>query len=485
MFPRRIQSSILRCMMNCKTHLVPLSVIKTIDQNELFSHGERVLIAFSGGPDSTALVHILNRLKGRYGISLHLAYLNHNLRGTESVSEQDFVERTATALDLPLIERRLTANEVDEVLQGSVEARARSVRLAFLKDAANALGADKIATGHTFDDQVETLLMRLFTGAGPEGFAGMSVSSEGIVRPLIDTHKAQLMNYLSNRGIGYVLDSSNQSEKFLRNKVRHTLIPTILDIFGDHSLVKVSRLARAIEKESQIMGRIASEAYKEALVEKDGSPALSVEHLRRMASALRFRVFRLALSEVGLTGQDTRYENLVSVDAVVLSRNPEAMTDLPGDVALERRGDTVHFSGGHIRRALGPFQMELPVPGCISVEAAEVAIAAEVVPSPNDGPSGSADLVMLDAGFCLERGQKLTVRSVKSEDVFQPLGMQCSVQVREFLKKQKTPSTERKNHPLVLRPDGTVLWVVGKRINHEARIRPDTLSALLLTRRRI
>ncbi|HUT02340.1 MAG TPA: tRNA lysidine(34) synthetase TilS, partial [bacterium] len=146
-------------MLKRQTQLVPLSVIKTIEAYSMFAPGDTVLVAFSGGPDSTALVHILMLQSERYGIRLHLAYLNHNLRGKESAEEQRFVEGMAKELGLPLEIRTLTKRESQELSERSLESRARAHRLAFLEEAASRVGADEIATGHTFDDQVETLLM--------------------------------------------------------------------------------------------------------------------------------------------------------------------------------------------------------------------------------------------------------------------------------------------------------------------------------------
>ena len=467
-----------------RTQLVPISVIKTIDANAMFARGEKVLIAFSGGSDSTALVHILLLQSERYGIRLHLAYLNHNLRGDESQAEQRFVEDTAERLGLPLELRVLTEDEAEVISARSTEAHARAIRLQFLEDTAEKVGAEKIATGHTFNDHVETLIMRLFTGTGPDGFAGIKPVSGMFVRPLIETPKDALLGFLSDNSIGYIQDSTNSSCEFLRNRVRRHLIPKIIEAFGPHAPLKLASFSKIIAAEGEIVEEIAVAAYREARRRVDERSALDVEALKRLKPAVRNRVLRLALSDMKFPHQSISSRHLASIAAIATSRNPEARTKLPGGVTVGRKGDIIVFGAPDARQDTCPsFKRELTVPGEVPIPFRNLIVSAKIVNAPAHAIPSSKAEAMLDADVCLKCGDSLIVRSLEQRDAFIPLGMKQRVPVIDFLKKSGVHRYERLNHPLLTREDGKVLWVVGERIDDEARISKSTRSGVLLSLR--
>jgi len=469
-------------MLKRKTQLVPISVIKTIDANSMFARSDKVLVAFSGGPDSTALVHILHLQSERYGIALHLAYLNHRLRGRESDAEQDFVERTAKRLGLPLETRVLTDDEAERVSARSAESRARGIRLEFLKSAAETVGAQKIATGHTFDDHVETLLMRLFTGTGPQGFAGIHAISGLFVRPLIETPKDVLLKFLSDNAIGYVQDSTNLSSNHLRNRVRRHLVPRIVETFGPHAPSKLASFSEIVTAEADVVEEIAAGAYCDARREVDDRPALLVDALKRMKPAVRNRVLKLALSEMNFPDQSIYSRHIASIAALAASGNPQARTKLPGGVNVARKGDLIVFGAPDATRDAYPsFRCELTVPGQVLIPFRNLAISAKTVDVPAHTIPTSGTEALLDADVCLECGSELVVRSLEPQDTIVPLGMTERVRVSEFLKKHAVPRQERQNYPLLTRQDGSVLWVVGQRIDDEARITESTSYGLLIT----
>jgi len=452
----------------------------------MFAPGDTVLVAFSGGPDSTALVHILMLQSERYGIRLHLAYLNHNLRGKESAEEQRFVEGMAKELGLPLEIRTLTKRESQELSERSLESRARAHRLAFLEEAASRVGADEIATGHTFDDQVETLLMRLFVGTGQEGFVGIRAVSGAFVRPLLETPKKSLLKFLGDNAIDYVQDSTNLGGAALRNRIRHRLVPTINEVFGSHALAKLASFSRLVALDSQVLDETAQNAYQNATCEVDGRPALLVEALRKMRPAVHNRVVKQALTELGLPRQSIYSRHIASVIAVAASHNPEASIKLPGAVNVTRHGGAIVFGAPDaVPSDYPPFECELSVPGSAQLPSREVTITASAIESPVRAIPVSNTDALLSADVCLQCGTRLILRSAKGQDTFIPLGMGQEVRVCRFLKKQKVSRFERLNHPLITRRDGTVLWVVGQRIDERARITEASRGGVRLTLRNV
>jgi tRNA(Ile)-lysidine synthase len=197
--------------------------------------GSALLVAFSGGPDSLCLLSVLHRLQDRRSLSITAAYLDHGIRsGPETQEELEFVKKTCREMDIDLIWERLPPGLVQqrsEAEGGSLEEVARALRYEFLGRAAKRRACDYIALGHTADDQIETVIMRFFQGAGLGGLPGIPPFRENLIRPLIDCTREQILEYLAGRGLGYITDSTNRDERYLRNAVRWELVPVIERIF--------------------------------------------------------------------------------------------------------------------------------------------------------------------------------------------------------------------------------------------------------------
>lgn len=193
----------------------------------------RLLIAFSGGPDSTVLLSLLSELRERRPLSLYAAYIDHGLRPREErEGELQRVTVTAAGLNIPLICSFFPPGRVrTEARRGGEEAAARRLRYVALRSIAERLECDAICTAHTRTDQAETVLMRVFQGSGPEGVAGMHEREGAIVRPLLQVDRTAVMHYLEKLGIGYSEDSTNRSTRYLRNAVRHRLVPLLEELF--------------------------------------------------------------------------------------------------------------------------------------------------------------------------------------------------------------------------------------------------------------
>ncbi len=202
-----------------------------IKKNSLVEEGESVLISLSGGPDSTFLLHVLFKLQERLGISkLGVLHINHGIRGDEAKRDEDFSKRFAESLKLPFYSESVDAPEFSRKNKLSLEEGARVLRESIYKKYLESWS--KIALGHTMDDQIETIIMRLFKGSGIRGLSGIPPKREGIIRPILHVKRKEILEYLKEEKLSYVVDSSNLSRRFLRNRIRLDLIPVAEKVFG-------------------------------------------------------------------------------------------------------------------------------------------------------------------------------------------------------------------------------------------------------------
>ncbi|MEK6693299.1 MAG: tRNA lysidine(34) synthetase TilS, partial [Nitrospirota bacterium] len=197
----------------------------TIKKYSMLSEGEMVLIGVSGGSDSVFLLHLLNHLKEKYQLSLHVAHLNHGFR-KEAVKGFDFVKKLAKNLEIPFTGKTADVPSYAKKKRLSKQEAAREARHSFFKEVVKEIGADKIALGHTADDQAETFLMRMIRGSGARGMGGISPcykftvhgSQFTVIRPLIEIGRKEIMDYLKKERIPYIKDPSNISNVYLRNR---------------------------------------------------------------------------------------------------------------------------------------------------------------------------------------------------------------------------------------------------------------------------
>lgn len=197
---------------------------RTLREETPLGRGDRIVIAVSGGGDSTALLHVLGRLRIRLGVELHAHGVDHGLREAAS-TELDLAERLANELEVPFSRTRLTLAE-----GGNLQARARDARYAALDALAQNIGARWVATAHHANDRAETVLMRILRGTSPRGLAVLPAASEGRLRPFIRSPVSAITQHLARHELSYASDPSNQNPRFLRTRIRHELIPLLEDL---------------------------------------------------------------------------------------------------------------------------------------------------------------------------------------------------------------------------------------------------------------
>lgn len=203
---------------------------QTLINTNLIKNNQTILVALSGGPDSVCLLHQLHEIANKYNLKLIAAHLNHEWRGKDSDADEAFCKALCENLKIPFFSTRLSQLSGLPAYNGSKENYARQARKLFLHKIAAQESANAIATAHHQDDHIETFFIRLIRGASLAGIAGIKAQQKLYIRPLLTCTKSEILNYLHEHNLAYTLDASNNSDDFLRNRIRNHLIPTINQI---------------------------------------------------------------------------------------------------------------------------------------------------------------------------------------------------------------------------------------------------------------
>lgn len=449
-------------------------VKRTILQHPMINRGDRIIAAVSGGPDSVCLLHVLDRLRDELAIHLAVAHFDHGLRPEADQAETDFVGALASRMNLPFHTRKGRLLHARSPGQ-SLEEQAREARYGFLLGLLNESDASRIATGHTLSDQAETVLMRILRGSGPTGLGGIPPVREGkIIRPLLGIKRADILSYLEERGLAYVTDGSNRDTRYLRNRIRHDLLPELLT-YQPRLVEHLGQLARLMNEEDGYMLSVARDWVDgEALVLPPGHLTVPLKAFNRIAPPLRRRIIRVLLHRVKGNLRRITRRHIEAGVRLALSTEPQGNLDLPGGLSIRKRYDRLIVTTRPVEGAR-PFHHTLPGPGTYRLKDIPLTLRLEEMDKATgrdlQGPPMTA---MLDADTV---PFPLTLRNIEPGDRFIPLGMRGHRKVKDFFIDLKVPSEVRARTPLLLSL-GRPVWVCGFRIDDRARVSSGTSRVL-------
>jgi len=481
-------------------------ILDFIRRYSLIPGKETVVVGVSGGADSTCLLHVLAKWRQRLGIGLHVAHLNHQIRGVESQADCEFVSDLADSLGIPItIDRQDVATYRTE-RKSSLEEAARELRQAFFARVARKVGACRIAVGHTRDDQVETILMHIIRGTGITGLSGLAPcsplvhdrrhmflpaqassvtkaqrSSVLVIRPLLDTTRQETADYCQEHQLNPRVDSSNLLPSFFRNRLRLHLLP-MLRQYNPNIDRALLRLADIANEDNAFIEQQASGLWDEVAREENKAIYLDKRQLAALSIALQRRILRVAVTR--LVG-DVRDIEATHIEAArsLLHKSAGKISILPHDLICQGGYDELVIASKARQAQFPPCpfpplpdELHLKVPGKTAFPGWNVlaSIVQERVGSRTSGGARRArgkthqgDLV---AHFDLQKtGTDLYVRRRRTGDRFQPLGMNTSKKLHEFMVDAKIPRSWRGRIPIVCSPQ-QIIWMVGWRIDDRVKL---------------
>ena len=451
--------------------------------------GDKLLVAFSGGPDSTALLAALIRLAPKLALHVEAAHFNHHLRGDESDADEQFCVEFCKVRDTALHTGGADVRAVARDHGSSVETAARELRYAFLAKTARSAGASGVTTGHTLDDQAETVLLAVARGAGLRGLSGMrhvmvrpgidQAPPVRILRPLLSARKKETADYCRALGIKPREDSSNRDTRYARNLVRRNVMPQLARLNPDVSGA-VARLAGNARDELALLDEITARELV-AASGPDGLHTLLRQKLAAAGPALAKRILAAAFIAAAGTSDGLEQAHIAAMASAAMGHSG-AELDLPGGIRMVVDYETVRFetdSGPDGASCPYPPSFEpatLPLPGVHRFPDGSVLQSQVTAVLAGTGEVATPWQVLLDGSL---RTSGMTVRSRRDGDRFHPLGMKEEVKLQDFFVNLHVPRRWRDRVPLIETERG-IAWVAGLRIAEWAKVPAGSTSALKL-----
>ena len=446
-------------------------VKKIIEKYHMFSPGDRILVGVSGGPDSVCLLHILNRCRKEMALSLHIVHINHGIRKRESKREEKFVSHLAGKMGLPITVKSLDVPSYARRKKLTVEEAARDMRYSAFEQLAGKLNAKKIALGHTASDQVETVLMHLLRGSGPQGLSGIpplrKLGSTAIVRPLIEVGREEILNYLKENNLTFCLDSSNRKTEYFRNKVRLKLLPLLRKNYNKNIEGALLRLSEILKEEN---------AYWERVVERVLNKVVSWESGKILIDFRRFLRYNVIVQRrvlYRLFGGIVSLRQIEAIRSLAQKSSQGKRIYLGKRFGVRKEGDFLIFSSSPERR-FKKFNYPIRVPGKNEIEELNLTLNTRIVDF-----HPVSDRRANTAYFDVDKinSQKLILRNRREGDRFKPFGLRGTKKLSDFFIDRKIPRHLRDRVPLLVEGED-ILWVVGIRRADKARITEDTRKIL-------
>ncbi len=473
-----------------------------IEQHALLSERGTVVVAVSGGADSLCLMHLLYTVCGRGkrypDVDLHVAHLNHQLRGAESDQEAIQVARLAQSWDLPYTIGTTDVPALAQQERRSLEDAARQARYRFLREVAQ---GQRIAVAHHQDDAVETLVLHWIRGGGIDSLVGLQPHQQDIIRPLLAVTHAETLAYCMQHGLTPIEDASNNDTRFYRNRIRHELLP-LIETMNPNFRSTLLRNANVLRVDAEWIDVQVEQAWLSVVLEEqDTHLRLSIPHFQALALSIGRHLLRRAASvlSAGQSPLELRHYELIEALLQREGKVGNVALDMPDGIIVRREHDTLLLRRQGKAESLEVFPgieqpIVLSVPGSAHLRGTPWTVYAETLPEETVDTvralvqrrkwqqvwqmlPATNDIVYLDAGYV---GSPLHVRTRRPGDTMRPLGMAHEKKIQDILVNKHIPRQQRDMLPLFFNGDGYPVWLGSVCVDERARITEHTQGIVCL-----
>lgn len=468
-------------------------VLNTIIKNKLIDYGEGIVVGISGGYDSVCLLHILYSISSELNIKIFPVHINHMLRGDESLRDENFVREFCSSLGLEAYVKKIDIAQKAKDYKVSIEEAGRDARYEEFQKVAIANGASKIAVAHSKNDQVETILMRIFRGTGLEGLRGMEYQRDNIIRPLLDTDRSQIEKYVNENGLKAIIDSSNLHTDYLRNRVRLNVIPEINSSMGFDITENILRLSKIVVTDDDFLRYNSELYYKKAIIYKgDFYVEMDCQVLLHMHQAMRSRVLRNAISDVCNTLNGIGLVHIDSIISLLEKGQTGARVDLPQGINVVKSYTSLIIKKQQeIKSENFEYVLNLPSNTFLSLDTKVKEVDAvlktetfyfEQRKDRDEFIKRSENVYtkFIDLQKVKQKNADIIIRNRRNGDIFKPKNSIGTKKLKEYFIDNKIPRENRDRIPLIA-IGKEIIWIVGNKISDNYKVTENTNSVLRIT----
>ncbi len=433
-----------------------------------------LLLAVSGGPDSTLMTLVMKKVSQQFGFDIHIVHIDHNLRGENSLNDSRFVRHLAKENDIVCTVKRIDIPSIMKTETGSTQEVCRKYRIDYIKSLAKKINAFGIAYGHNKNDQAETLLMNLIRGSGTNGLTGMdNYSTENdvlIVRPLIRLFREEIIELLNQSSQNYRLDESNLKDDYTRNHIRHNLIPFIENNYNNNFINALSRTSEIITIDNDYLEKTVKKYFEKYFHVDTGAIYVNINDIDKLHLSIKLRLFRLAYKTLVGSLEELTYRHSLDMISSLEGKHNYSV-NLPSEISVLRMYNKVFIHKKNY------FKNE--------------ELTQKMVELDKEISFGKTRLkfYMADLWDGIEHNQYLFdydklsipiyIRSRKPGDRIKPFGMDGTKKVKDVMIDMKVLRHLRKRIPLLIDSNNEVLAIINLKRSNHALLENETKNILV------
>lgn len=456
--------------------MVLYTVKETIEREKLLEQNDKVLVAFSGGPDSLCLLDILLRLAPSYNLTIYAAHLNHMIRGYDAQMDAmfcyDFCEKNGVKFFLKVIDVPKLAKQTGM----SMENCARQQRYSLFYDIKNELGINKIAVAHNLDDQAETVLLKLFRGSGLQGLSGMDYIRDGvIIRPLLDVYKQEIVDYCKKNFLTPRLDYTNKQAEYTRNKVRLNLIPEIEKNFTSNIKQILSRTANNIRQDYEFIDEQAQKKYEDIRTQKKQDlVSLNINLLSNENPAIRNRVIRCAINDVLGNLTDISSVHISDISDLIEKKSGK-MLNLPQNLKVYTFSERLIFTTREINNEQITYRYKIEPEGYTFIDEIKMGVRTSIMDKKDSLNLPTSQFAKV-FDYDKIKGD-IILRNREAGDKYKPIGLKGTKKVKDILIEKKVLPQDKYKYPVLCDENG-IMWLYDYRIDENYKIDENTKKVI-------
>ena len=432
-------------------------ILSTIDKHNMLTYGDGVVLGLSGGADSMCLLHVLLAFKDTYGLTVACAHIHHGLR-TAADTDEVFVKEVCAALGVELRTYRVDVKAHAAEHRMNIEAAARELRYNCFNDAVRHFRqisggtGFKIATAHNRNDVAETVLMNFLRGSGLSGLSGIPAVRGNIIRPLINTTRADIESYCAEHHISFITDETNNQNDYTRNKLRNNLIPYISNEFNENIVNTLARNSATIADDDNFLHETAQSAFAQCITSHSGNCiTLDIPTLHTFHDAVVRRVLRLALGQLLHNLHDIHYSHIESVLEISRGQTGKSV-NLVSNIVAQKSYTSIELKLRDTSVSQGfCYELEAEKPVYIAETKQYVLVSRQI---PQNLPDNASYKIFQSA-------MPLTIRTKQAGDKIYLARIGGTTKLKDYFINKKIPREERAATAL-LAHGSDILWIMNR-----------------------